>query len=157
LIPHSRPHVSEDDVQAVAQVVRRGQLAQGPEVEAFGRSQLRRLDAFIARRRAIAAEYRRRLAAVPGRPPADGGAAHVYHRFVVEVEVPVSGVLQALHDRRVMARRPVFRPLHRALGLPGYAEAERLWNTCVSVPCYPALTDEEVETVAAALVDVLGR
>ena len=124
---------------------------------ALGRSQLRRLDAFIARRRAIAAEYRRRLAALPCRPPADGGAAHVYHRFVVEVEVPVSGVLQALHDRRVMARRPVFRPLHRALGLPGYAEAERLWNTCVSVPCYPALTDEEVEIVAAALVDVLGR
>jgi dTDP-4-amino-4,6-dideoxygalactose transaminase len=57
----------------------------------------------------------------------------------------------------VMARRPVFRPLHRALGLPGYVEAERLWNTCVSVPCYPALTDDEVETVAAALVDVLGR
>jgi dTDP-4-amino-4,6-dideoxygalactose transaminase len=51
----------------------------------------------------------------------------------------------------------VFRPLHRALGLPDYAEAERLWRTCVSVPCYPALTDAEVETVAAALVEVLGR
>ena len=124
---------------------------------ALGRSQLRRLDAFIARRRAIAAEYRRRLAALRCRPPADAGAAHVYHRFVVRVERPVPDVLEALHARGVTARRPVFRPLHRALGLSGYAETERLWDTCVSVPCYPALTDEDVETVAAALVDVLGR
>jgi perosamine synthetase len=124
---------------------------------ALGRSQLRRLDAFIARRRAIAAEYRRRLATSACRPPADAGDAHVYHRFVVEVDVPVPSVLTALQDRGVTARRPVFRPLHRALGLTGYAETERLWNACVSVPCYPALTDDEVETVAAALVDVLGR
>ncbi len=124
---------------------------------ALGRSQLRRLDAFIARRRAIAAEYRRRLAPLPCRPPADAGDAHVYHRFVVEVDRDVPSVLEALQDRGVTARRPVFRPLHRALGLPGYAESERLWRTCVSVPCYPALTDAEVETVAAALVDVLGR
>jgi len=124
---------------------------------ALGRSQLARLDAFIVRRRAIAGEYRRRLASAPCRPPADDGDAHVYHRFVVRSEVPLLGVLEALHARGVTARRPVFRPLHRALGLSGYPEAERLWNTCVSVPCYPALTDDEVETVAAALADVFGR
>jgi perosamine synthetase len=124
---------------------------------ALGRSQLRRLDAFIARRRAIAAEYRRRLAGARCRPPAEAGAAHVYHRFVVQIEGAVPSVLTAMHDRGVTARRPVFRPLHRALGLTGYPEAERLWNACVSVPCYPALTDEEVETVAGALVETLGR
>ena len=124
---------------------------------ALGRSQLRRLDAFIARRRAIAAEYRRRLASLPCSIPAEAGDAHVYHRFVVEVEGDVPSVLKAFSDRGVTARRPVFRPLHRALGLSGYGETERLWSTCVSVPCYPALTDDEVETVAAALVDVLGR
>jgi len=124
---------------------------------ALGRSQLRRLDAFIARRRAIAGEYRRRLAGAPCRAPAEAGAAHVYHRFVVQTEGSVPSALKAMHDRGVTARRPVFRPLHRALGLPGYAEAERLWSTCVSVPCYPALTDDEVETVAAALVEVLAR
>ena len=124
---------------------------------ALGRSQLRRLDAFIARRRAIAAEYRRRLAPLPCRVPADAGDAHVYHRFVVEVEGDVAEVLNGLRDRGVTARRPVFRPLHRALGLTGYAETERLWSTSVSVPCYPALTDDEVETVATALCEVLGR
>ena len=124
---------------------------------ALGRSQLRRLDAFVARRRGIAAEYRRRLAPLRCRVPAEAGDAHVYHRFVVEVDGDVPSVLKAFSDRGVTARRPVFRPLHRALGLSGYAETERLWSTCVSVPCYPALTDDEVETVAGALVDVLGR
>ena len=45
MIPHSRPHVSEDDVEAVARVVRRGQLAQGPEVEAFEREVAERVGA----------------------------------------------------------------------------------------------------------------
>jgi dTDP-4-amino-4,6-dideoxygalactose transaminase len=66
-------------------------------------------------------------------------------------------MLPAMHARGVMARRPVFRPLHRALGLPGFPEAERLWQTCVSLPCYPALTDEQVATVARTLAEVLGR
>jgi perosamine synthetase len=124
---------------------------------ALGRSQLRRLDAFVARRRAIAADYRRRLAGLACRPPADAGAAHVYHRFVIEVDVPVPSVLDAMHARGVTARRPVFRPLHRALGLDGYREAERLWHACVSLPCYPGLTDDEVATVAAALAEALDR
>jgi dTDP-4-amino-4,6-dideoxygalactose transaminase len=124
---------------------------------ALGRSQLRRLDAFVARRRAVAARYRERLAALPCRLPPDAGDAHVYHRFVVGVDAPLASMLPAMHARGVMARRPVFRPLHRALGLPGFPEAERLWQTCVSLPCYPALTDEQVATVARTLAEVLGR
>jgi len=124
---------------------------------ALGRSQLRRLDAFVARRRAIAADYRRRLAALPCRLPADAGAAHVYHRFVVSVDAPVPAVLDAMDARGVTARRPVFRPLHRALGLAGFPEADRLWSTGLSLPCYPALADAEVAVVAGALAEALGR
>ena len=124
---------------------------------ALGRSQLRRFDAFIARRRAIAADYRRLLGGLACRLPAEAGAAHVYHRFVVGIDAPLPSVLDAMHARGVMARRPVFRPLHRALGLEGYPEAERLWHTCLSLPCYPALTDDEVAAVAAALAEALDR
>ena len=124
---------------------------------ALGRSQLRRLDAFIARRRAIAAEYRRRLARLGCRLPADVGARHVYHRFVVEVEAPLPPLVEALRTSGVTARRPVFRPLHRALGLDGYPEADRLWSRCLSLPCYPSLTDDEVAAVGAAFVRALGR
>jgi dTDP-4-amino-4,6-dideoxygalactose transaminase len=124
---------------------------------ALGRSQLRRLDGFIARRRAIAAEYRRRLAGVGCRLPVDAGASHVYHRFVVGVDAPLPAVVEAMEALGVVARRPVFRPLHHALGLAGFPEADRLWGTSLSLPCYPALTDAEVGEVAAALTEALGR
>ncbi len=124
---------------------------------ALGRSQLARLDRFIARRRAIAARYRAALAETPCVLPEDAGAAHVYHRFVVEVDRPVDGTIAALAARGVTARRPVFRPLHRATGADGYPAAERLWQRSLSLPCYPSLGDGEADAVAAALRDVLRR
>jgi perosamine synthetase len=124
---------------------------------ALGRSQLGRLDAFVARRRAVAARYRGLLAGVAGcRVPAEAGARHVYHRFVVRVAAPLERVIERLARGGVTARRPVFRPIHRALGLAGYPEAERLWQTCLSLPCYPLLSDAEVDAVAAALADALA-
>jgi dTDP-4-amino-4,6-dideoxygalactose transaminase len=124
---------------------------------ALGRSQLARLDAFLARRRAIATRYRAALAGVARcRVPADAGASHVYHRFVVRVERALAQVIEALARRGVTARRPVFRPIHRALGLDGYPEAERLWATCLSLPCDPLLADAEADAVAAALAAALA-
>jgi len=124
---------------------------------ALGRSQLARLDTFIARRRALAARYRLALVrARRCRVPADAGERHVYHRFVVAVDKPLDPVLAHLERRGVAARRPVFRPIHRALGLSGYPNAERLWAECLSLPCYPLLTDDEADTVAASLVEALA-
>jgi len=124
---------------------------------ALGRGQLARLDAFIARRRALAARYRAALArAAHCRVPGDAGERHVYHRFVVAVDRPLDPILAHLERRGVAARRPVFRPIHRALGLSGYPNAERLWAQCLSLPCYPLLTDHEADTVAAALAEALA-
>ena len=124
---------------------------------ALGRSQLVRLDAFIARRRALATRYRAALARAPRcRVPSDAGDRHVYHRFVVAVETPLGPVLSHLERRGVTARRPVFRPMHRAVGLSGYPNAERLWAQSLSLPCYPSLTDDEADTVAAALLEALA-
>jgi dTDP-4-amino-4,6-dideoxygalactose transaminase len=119
---------------------------------ALARSQLDRLDAFVARRRAIAARYRARLAGPDCRVPADAGRRHVYHRFVVGLERDPAAVQAALAARGVAARRPVFRPAHRALGCAGYPEADRLWSTTLSIPCYPALGDAEVDQVTDALL-----
>jgi dTDP-4-amino-4,6-dideoxygalactose transaminase len=124
---------------------------------ALGRSQLLRLDAFIARRRAVAARYRAALARAPRcRVPSEAGERHVFHRFVVAVEAPLDPVLSHLERRGVTARRPVFRPIHRALGLSGYPNAERLWAQSLSLPCYPSLTDGEADTAAAALREALA-
>jgi perosamine synthetase len=123
---------------------------------ALARSQLTRLDAFVARRRAIAARYRERLRGLPCQTPPDAGERHVYHRFVVTLERDVAGVQAALAGLGIAAGRPVYRPAHAALGLTGYPEAERLWARTLSLPCYPSLTDAEVDHVAAALGEALA-
>jgi perosamine synthetase len=122
---------------------------------ALGRSQLARFDAFVARRRAIAARYRERLRGIRCAMPVEGGPRHVYHRFVIEVERPPDAVQASLAARGVAARRPVYRPAHRALGLAGFPEADRLWGRALSLPCYPTLTDGEVDAVASALREAL--
>ncbi|HEV8585872.1 MAG TPA: DegT/DnrJ/EryC1/StrS family aminotransferase, partial [Methylomirabilota bacterium] len=122
---------------------------------ALARGQLARLDAFIARRRALAARYRTRLAEVPGRLPADAGPRHVYHRFVLGLDRDPAAVAEALAARGVTARRPVFRPAHQALGQRGFPEADRLWSESLSIPCYPALSDDDAERVADAVTAVL--
>ena len=91
--------------------------------------------------------------------PEDAGNAHVYHRFIVEVDRPLDPVIAALDARGIAARRPVFRPLHRAAGAGGaaeYPEAERLWARSLSLPCYPSLDDAEVDVVARAVGEVLA-
>jgi len=123
---------------------------------ALGRSQLVRFDAFVARRRAIAARYRARLAGAPCALPPEVGPRHVFHRFVVEIERAPEAVQAALAARGVAARRPVFRPAHRALRLGGFPEADRLWQRALSIPCYPTLRDGEVDAVATALREALA-
>ncbi|HUF94217.1 MAG TPA: DegT/DnrJ/EryC1/StrS aminotransferase family protein [Candidatus Limnocylindria bacterium] len=124
---------------------------------ALGRGQLARLDAFVARRRTIAGRYRERLRGLPCRTPPDAGERHVYHRFVITVEASVEAVQAALAKGGVAARRPVFRPAHRALGSTGFPEADRLWAQSLSLPCYPTLTDDDVDAVVAALARALAE
>ena len=123
---------------------------------ALARGQLARLDVFVARRRALAARYRAGLAAVPVRLPLDAGRRHVYHRFVLGVDGDPAALIAALGARGVVARRPVFRPAHRALALAGFPEADRLWAESLSIPCYPALTDDEADRVVCAVATVLA-
>jgi dTDP-4-amino-4,6-dideoxygalactose transaminase len=122
---------------------------------ALGRSQLGRLNAFISRRREIAAYYRgefeRASIPMPERPPEGDG---IDFRFVVKAPGAVDGVIGKLTERGVDARRPIFRPLYHYTGdgeLPG---TKRAFEEDVSIPIYPALTDGDVERVAAAVKDV---
>jgi dTDP-4-amino-4,6-dideoxygalactose transaminase len=74
---------------------------------------------------------------------------------VITVTGSVDSVQAALAARGVAARRPVFRPAHRALGRGGFPQADRLWEQSLSIPCYPELTDAEVDAVVAALAGAL--
>ncbi|MDP6618946.1 MAG: DegT/DnrJ/EryC1/StrS aminotransferase family protein [Nitrospinota bacterium] len=126
---------------------------------ALGRSQLKKLESFIRRRRRIAARYHRAFRDLPLLLPADPpGGRHVYHRYVVRVtgKPGGAGVLRFLQGRRVIARRPVHRPVHRILGVKGFPRTDAAVREAVSIPCYPALGDGEVMRVIEAVRAAFG-
>lgn len=115
---------------------------------ALGRSQLARLDDFIARRRYIARRYDRRLmdtdrVRVPVR-----AYGSVYFRYILQVE-DADAWIARVGSRGVDCRRPVFKPLHEYLNLSkqDYPNTERAHRHNVSVPIYPGLKDSEIEFI----------
>lgn len=129
---------------------------------ALGASQLRRLDAFIARRRAIAAHYLQALAEVPGLtlPTVRPGAESGWHLFVVRVAAELRRAffdrLRALDLGVQVHYIPVhLQPYYRRFGLgPGdFPIAEAFYAGAVSLPIFPRMTDGQVESV----VDRVGQ
>jgi dTDP-4-amino-4,6-dideoxygalactose transaminase len=113
---------------------------------AMGRVQLRRLNDFIRRRRRLAEQYLRALSGGPWElPKTDSG--HVFYRFVIRSRRAVRRLLSEIDKRSVEAHRPVFKPLHRYLGLEGFPGAEEAHRRAVSIPLYPALTGKEADHV----------
>jgi len=114
---------------------------------AMGREQLKRLPAFIARRRSIARAYDEAFAELPMQLPT--GEHHVYFRYVALT--PRRAMLEAnLNANGIEAKRPVFRPAHHFLG-GDFPMAERAHNEAISIPIYPAMSNEQVGQVIAAV------
>jgi UDP-4-amino-4,6-dideoxy-N-acetyl-beta-L-altrosamine transaminase len=131
---------------------------------ALGSSQLERLDAFVARRNEIADRYRAALADLDRLelpPAAPDGYRHAYHLFVVWHRDGAEA-RRALYD--ALRERGIFPQVHYVpvyqhpwyAKTYGYApglcpEAERYYAGCLSLPCFPALTDGEQDRVIDAL------
>ena len=136
---------------------------------ALGSSQLRRLEDFIVRRNAIADRYR---AAFEGYAPlrmpaaAPGGGRHAHHLFVVHCHdgAPARRALyEGLREREIFAQVhyvPVYRhPYYRETY--GYERglcpaAEDYYAGCLSLPCFPDLTEDEQDVVVTAVKEILG-
>jgi len=124
---------------------------------ALGLAQLKRLPQFLKRREVIAACYRERLQHLPLQQPlAPPDRKRVYYRYVVKGPKRADAYLSRLQNLGVEARRPVFRPIHRYLGLEGFPGAEEAWEKAVSLPLYPSLSDEETEWVLQAAQEVFS-
>lgn len=118
---------------------------------ALGLAQLQRLPRFLSRREAIASQYLERLRDLPLRfPSAPPDRQRVYYRYVVGGPRPAGHYLTTLQALGVEARRPVFRPLHRYLGIDGFPGADEAWEKAVSLPLYPSLSHAEVERIVEA-------
>ena len=136
------------------------------------RVKLKRLDAWNARRRALAARYREALAPAEaaGRlrlPMARPGSTHVYHLFAVRI-TPGAGkgardrARAALHAQGIETgvHYPVplhLQPCYAAMGLGegAFPEAERAAREVLTLPLHPQLDERQVDRVSESLTRVL--
>ena len=115
---------------------------------AMGIVQLERLPGLINRRRVLARRYANRLSGCPGIriPVSPDGYEHIYYRYIIRTK-RAAGLLAAGAAAGISYRRPIYKPLHRYLGLAGYGRTEAAFREAVSLPLYPSLTDAEAETI----------
>jgi perosamine synthetase len=116
----------------------------------MGRIQLTRLPFFLKAREQRARwydSYLQRLTAVM-MPPKDG----IYYRYIVRIPGnKLNQVIAHLHREGIEAQRPVFRPLHRYLGIEGFAATEQVFAEALSLPIYPRLKAGDVRRIARCL------
>ena len=128
---------------------------------AIGLVQLTRLEAIVARRRALAARYRDLLGGIdglqlPGDPPY-GTANFQGFSVVLPDDFPVSrhGVLAALAEAGVSARRGVMaihlEPAYRDQATVPLPVTERLTAQSLILPLFHEMTGSDQELVASAV------
>jgi dTDP-4-amino-4,6-dideoxygalactose transaminase len=128
---------------------------------ALGRSQLKRLDIGLKARRKLAAYYNQRFAESPfcetfSVPPIeDGHAWHLYIiRFIAEgvrdrahKYLKSRGVMTQVHYTPLY-KHPYYQKITGGLSLPG---AEKYFQSCLSIPMFPSLTEEQQKRIIECL------
>jgi dTDP-4-amino-4,6-dideoxygalactose transaminase len=132
------------------------------------RVKLSRLGEWTAARRRVARRYAELLAGLPlGLPAEHPHAVHVFHQYTVRHPgrdalartLADLGVGTAIHYPTILPCQPLF-----GRGRGGSEDAERLFPHAaraaaevLSLPCFPELTDDEIERVASAVKQALAR
>ena len=130
---------------------------------AFLRLRLRHLDDDNARRREIAAAYRERLEGIGGLdlPRTERDCEHVYHLFVVRTAqrdalaagLDARGIATMVHYPRPPHLQPAFADAALRAPLP---VSEALAGEVLSLPLWPAMTENQLDYIAAAVREVLA-
>jgi len=128
---------------------------------ALGISQLQRAEEGLARRRALAARYDAAFAPVPAVRPLAAAPGHAYHLYVIQI-ADRKGLYDFLRTRQIFAQVhyiPVHTmPYYQELGWqPGdFPHAEAYYEHCLSIPMFPALTDEEQQYVIECILEFVA-
>lgn len=138
---------------------------------ALGLAQLERIDELLAARQRVAAQYSRKLADVPEIAPLHDGTGAKRSWFVYVIRMLGSlaplqrdGLVQGLRERGISCqtyfeaihRQPYFREIElsprRALPSTEAAAA-----TCLALPFFPSMTEDQVDRVCAAVREILAE
>lgn len=137
---------------------------------AIGIEQLRKLNTFHSRRLEIAEHYNQTLKGLPLRRPVCRvpHEDHAWHLYVVQLELDQIDISRDEFIRRVTERgvglSVHFIPLHLqpywrerySLAPSDYPVALDAYQRAVSLPIYPGMTNEQVETVVSVVRSVLS-
>ena len=126
---------------------------------ALGRAQLAKLDVFLARRHALAEQYDELIKQnCPGIFAQSGGLSqHGPGLFRYWVLVGNrEACIQHLANSGIESKSPVYKPLHSYLGMSDelFPHATWLQASVLSLPFYPALSEQQVKTVVECLAEV---
>ena len=127
---------------------------------ALGLSQLARYHEALDRRRALALRYRAALEPIVRegfvRESFDNG---MLFRLPLKVPGGLPVYQEAFARRNIHVRRGVARLLHRVRGRPdaGFETSVDHFETTLSLPLYPALTDDEHAACVRAALEILSR
>jgi dTDP-4-amino-4,6-dideoxygalactose transaminase/predicted nucleic acid-binding protein len=136
---------------------------------ALGISQIKRLDEFVVRRRELAKRYDELLADLPVKVPwqhPDGNSA--WHLYVIRLDPEKASldrrqVFEYLREKKIgvnvhyipVHTHPYYQRLGFAWGM--FPEAEKYYQEALTLPLFPAMTDEEQGRVVEALREGMGR
>lgn len=136
---------------------------------ALGVSQMRRLDAFVERRNAIANQYIQKLQDLPlVEQKRSEDSYSSYHLYAIRMKLRKAGkrqieVFRELQAAGVMVNLhyiPVYRhPYYEGLGFrAGHCpEAERYYSEALSIPIYPALTEQQQDYIVETMNSILSK
>ena len=134
---------------------------------ALGVSQLERLEAYVERRNVLARRYDHALKGLPLQlPTVQPENRSAFHLYVVRLKRSAAAkthrqVFEELRQRGVgvnLHYMPVhLQPYYRELGFSSgqYPQAEEHGQSAITLPLYPALTDQQQDQVVRALKEVL--
>jgi len=136
---------------------------------AIGVEQLKKIERFTERRRALAERYQRAFAAVPEVecPPEAVGGRHAWHLYILRLrrerlQIGRDEFLAEMRDRGIgisvhfipVPLHPVYAGLGDAYPCP---RAIGLYERMFSLPLYPSMTEGQVDRVIAAVQDIADR
>ena len=127
------------------------------------RIKLKHIDRYNEERRRVAHRYSQQLAELPDIVPPfeDGKGRHVYHQYTV-LTPKRQAIMEALQEKGIASAIYYPIPLHKQEVFasewkgPALPVSDQVAAQCMSLPVFPELSDNQVDTIVEAIAQVVG-
>jgi UDP-4-amino-4,6-dideoxy-N-acetyl-beta-L-altrosamine transaminase len=134
---------------------------------ALALSQLKKLESFVAKRRALVQIYKEQLRGLPISPQHCKSGESAWHIFSVRFDFDALGVAKRVLYDRMLAKGVTmavqYLPIHmhhyfkKKVSSPGsYQEAERYYDSAFSLPLHCGLQEDDIVEICRRLRESLG-